>query len=112
MARHHSRACLSDNLSRLLPELGLKEVDRAVGAHGFVLAVGTFLEPHLGIVENPGAIIAKVTGFMMGRAIDADHLCHRQELTRNMFCLNTHAQAIYQILGRFGLPSIVVHRHP
>jgi hypothetical protein len=66
-------------------------MDRTIGARGFVLAVGAFLQPHFGIVEKPGAIIAKLTGIMMRRAIDADHLCHRQELARNMFCLNTHA---------------------
>jgi len=103
MAQQHPRAGESHDLFGLLSLRRLVAVHGAVGAGRFVVAVRTFVQPHISIVQKlltRGAQDISGTVVVSG-AIDADHLCHGQPLAGNVFFLRVHVSGTSQVESRY-----------
>ena len=78
MAKQHPGAGVSHDLPGLGPLRRLVAVNGTVGASWLVFAIGTFLQPYLGVVQKLPTLCAQnIAGtVMVSGAIDADHLAH------------------------------------
>ena len=92
MAKQHPGAGVSHDLHGLGPLRRLVAVNGTIGASWFVFAIGTFLQPHIGVVQEFTAIRAQdaCRAVVMIRAIDTDHPGHGQPLTSEVSLVLLH----------------------
>jgi len=93
VAKQHPWARVSHDFTSLFPLCWFVAVYRAVGAGWLVVAIGTFSQPALGVIEKFPALCAKnaCRRIVVVGAVNADHLRHRQLFTGKVSLLRRHS---------------------